>query len=1104
MKLTEKIKSFLKGKDRRALTFLGIAAAVFVILCLLLGSLLVPGSGRVFPVYINEILASNTRSPNADGRCCDYIELYNSADYAVDLSGFELGDIGGNRRYVFPAGSVVEPHGYLVVYCDKTVTDGSYAPFGISRAGGETIYLLTTNRAIADSVVTLETGMDQSMVRTGPETWAVSDLVTPGRSNDSAGQTEPNVHNAQVSPVRITELTSANTGYIPAAGVPCDWVELHNTAAESVDISGYTLSDNVANDKYTFPEGTVLAPGEYRVVYCNDSVNDPSVAPFGLSQQGDEYVVLKNDSGRIAAMVDSLPMSGSVSLMLGEDGAWALTEQCSPGFANTQEGHQAYLQSIGANGGTVTISELMAADQTVYPDCFGEFPDWVELYNGGQETVNLSGWFLSDDPQELTKWAIPQLVLEPGQRAVIFCSGRDGVYDGQLHASFSLSASGEDVLLSSYAGVCIDSVSFGPSEANSAFAVDPESGELTTTDYPTPGYANDPAGYERFCAGNVATSLAIWEVMTSNDWYLPQQLGVCYDWVELRNASDKDISLGDYSLTDDPDAPEKYVLPDRKLAPGETFVIILSGDASLSSAAYPHAGFSLNAMEDQLLLYQGGKTLVDYVALKQIPLGYSYGRQTDTGGFFYMLPSPKKANNPGYRLISAMPTSEIQPGVYATETGMEVPLEAAGDIYYTTDGSVPGATSARYDGPIQVDKTTVIRAVALEDGKMCSPIYTATFVVQEPHDIPVVSLVMDPADLWGSDGIYKYDLAVKEEKRSANLSYTGEDGSFSINCEISLHGGITVTSFEKKSFTLRFHDNYEGSLNYDLFGDGEVTSFRSLILRASHESTVSSHMRDALLGQASFACSDTVLGQKYRYVALYINGEYWGLYALREHHSPTHFASYMNVPIDSVAKPEKFAEHNTSLQRAYEFCKSNSCRSEENYAYLQTLVDVNSYADWIILEAYTGNIDINENMRYYYCAVDGLWRCALVDVDLGMFSHKGIESVTEAWHHGIIASALMENEEFQLLVARRLAEMLGGALSDENMTAQVDSMADIIRSEAALDGRRWGYSLRSWENAAEDLRDYCDGRAGELINSFCNYVGFTEAEKAEYFGDLLK
>lgn len=1083
--------------------WIAAAAALLGICCFFLG-LSASNDGRIFPVYITEVLASNTSYPNADGRCCDYIELYNSAGYAVDLTGFQLGDIAGSGRYAFPAGTVMEANSYLVVYCDKTADSPDYAQFGISRSGGEAFYLIASNNAIVDSVTTIAMDLDEAMALQSSGEWVLAS-PTPGQANDIPAQDGSDIYNSGVSPVRITEFASNATFYAGEYGLRCDWVELHNTSAEAVDISGFTLSDNVGNDKYCFPSGTVIGADGYLVVPCSDAVGGEDIAPFNLSQLGGEAIVLKNASGMIVELVSTSAMDDSGSMALDSGGSWSLTGEASPGFENTSAGHQAFLRSIGAAKGTIVISEVMSATQAILLDQFGEFSDWVELYNSGSETVELAGWFLSDDPAQPDKWTFPEAQIEPGQRLIVFCSGADTAVNGQLHTNFSLSAGGESLILSCCLGTSVDSVTFGSSENNCSFLFE-DGSEGCQTDLPTPGYPNDAQGYEQFCAASApAGPLAIWEVMTANDWYLPQSLGACYDWVELHNVSDSTINLSDYSITDDSDDHQMYVLPERTLAPGESIVIILSGDESLSTSTYAHAGFSLNASEDQLLLYGSGGELIDYVYLKQIPLGYSYGRAEDGSGFYYMDPTPNAANGSGYRMVSSVPTSEIPQGVYVSETGFTVPLEAQGTIYYTTDGSDPDAGSTAYSGPIQISQTTVLRAVAVEDGKLPSEIYTATFLIGVSHDIPVVSLVTDPDNLWGTDGIYKNgNIDIKEEKRSANIAYVGSDGSFSLDCEISLHGATTVTAFNKKSFSLRFQDSYDGWLNYDLFEDGEVTTFKSLILRTAHESTVSTHMRDALMGYIASSCSDSLICQKYKYVALYLNGEYWGLYALRELHSQEHYASYMDVPAASVTMSKSYIEAGTDLYDLFNFCKTNDLRSEENYAYAQSLLDMDSFADWIIFQSYAGNIDINGNMRYYRCDVDGLWRCGLVDVDLGMFSTVGFDNVATTFHHSWIVSRLMDNETFQDLLATRLAQLLSGPLSDENMTATIDAMADTIRSEIPREAARWDYTTESWENQVRDLRDFCDGRAEALIDNLCSQLGFTQEEKTAYFGSLIQ
>ena len=469
-----------------------------------------------------------------------------------------------------------------------------------------------------------------------------------------------------------------------------------------------------------------------------------------------------------------------------------------------------------------------------------------------------------------------------------------------------------------------------------------------------------------------------------------------------------------------------------------------------------------------------------------------------------MTPSPKADNHSGYRMVSQMPASDVESGVYVQTTGVDVNLTADGAIYYTTDGSDPDIHSLRYEGPIHIDDTTVLRAVAVEDGKLQSSIYTSTFVFEDRHTIPVVSLVTDPDNLWGKDGIYKSTYDIKELKRPAHISYQGEDGSFSLDCEISMHGMTSILKQDKKSFTVRFQDSYDGPLNYDIFEDGEVTRFASILLRADQEDVYSTYIRDNLFGNLAAEYCDTVLSMKNKYISLYINGEYWGIYSIREHHSVEHYASHMEVPIDSVTMVKNFGTSGTPLFPVFNYCKNNDFSKQENYDHLKTLLDVTSFADWTILEAYCGNFDINGNMRYYYDEVDKLWRCGLVDVDLGMFrEQKDFGDMLYTLHHSTYVSALFENMEFQHLIAQRLAELLEGPLSDEAVHARIDALAAQIRDELPLEKERWGGKVSRWERMVNDLHDFVNGRAEEMIHSICRNTDFTAEEEAAYFGELL-
>ncbi len=94
------------------------------------------------------------------------------------------------------------------------------------------------------------------------------------------------------------------------------------------------------------------------------------------------------------------------------------------------------------------ISEFMAVNATTLADEDGEFSDWIEILNPDPATVNLSGWFLTDDTSVPLKWRFPATNLPPHGRIVVFASGKDRRALGKrLHTSFQLSAAGEYLAL---------------------------------------------------------------------------------------------------------------------------------------------------------------------------------------------------------------------------------------------------------------------------------------------------------------------------------------------------------------------------------------------------------------------------------------------------------------------------------------------------------------------------------------------------------------------------------------------------------------------------------------------------------------------------------
>lgn len=101
----------------------------------------------------------------------------------------------------------------------------------------------------------------------------------------------------------------------------------------------------------------------------------------------------------------------------------------------------------GPGSPPVVINEIMSSNQSCIADEDGEFEDWIELYNAGNEAVNLEGYYLSDKPKKPLIWKFPKIVLQPGEHLVVWASGKDRRDGDQLHTNFRINRQGEPLTL---------------------------------------------------------------------------------------------------------------------------------------------------------------------------------------------------------------------------------------------------------------------------------------------------------------------------------------------------------------------------------------------------------------------------------------------------------------------------------------------------------------------------------------------------------------------------------------------------------------------------------------------------------------------------------
>ncbi len=117
----------------------------------------------------------------------------------------------------------------------------------------------------------------------------------------------------------------------------------------------------------------------------------------------------------------------------------------------------------------LVINEFMAANDATVADQDEEFDDWIELFNNTDQAIDLTGYFLTDNAQNLSKYDIPEGTIIPAEGYLIIWADEDGMQEG-LHANFKLSRDGESIFLVNPDTVIIDEISFDMQAADIAFA----------------------------------------------------------------------------------------------------------------------------------------------------------------------------------------------------------------------------------------------------------------------------------------------------------------------------------------------------------------------------------------------------------------------------------------------------------------------------------------------------------------------------------------------------------------------------------------------------------------------------------------------------------
>lgn len=960
-------------------------------------------------------------------------------------------------------------------------------------------------------------------------------LVTVAFFTFGNGGLQPVSYSLSEPAVMINEVMPANQSVLVDMNGECsDWIELYNASGQSVHLAGYGLTDDPSKPgKWLFPDVVIPSKG-YLVIFASDKNRTDSKelhTSFRISAKG-EKLVLTDPQGEVIDTVEIPACENNISYGRSAEkpSEWVHLPLPSPGFPNTEKG-AADFEATRWIDSPIRISELMADNISILQNADGEYTDWLEITNTGNADVDLTDFALSNDKNDLFRWRFPKLNLKPGQHIVIFCTGKNRNDPGsELHANFKINRSSDLIYLVNPMGKILDFVVINRLPGDMSLVLN-ASGSREVSDKPTPGYANSEEGFEEYLqATQKQPTLAIWEVMSKNANIIADESGNFYDWVEIKNLGNTEVNLENYYLSDDGGNIRKWRFPSLLLPPGGYTLVFLSSEYDKPMGEkYPHADFALSAAGDVLYLSDENGSILQKLVVPAMTTDISYGRVDDKPDYaFFVVPTPGRANDPSGSLeaYTMEPVFSVNGGFFSSPLTLTVTAPETGAVvYYTTDGSEPGPSSSVFSEALPIEKTTVVRAVAYKRGCLPSPIVTNTYILDPQNQMAVVSISTNPENLWSDEtGIYAFGHPYEdvypyhganfwqEWERPAHIEFFEPDGSlgFAMDAGISIRGEYTQ-ALDQKSFGIDARKKYGSEyINYEVFPNKPYTHYQSIVLRNSGQDNTNSKLRDVL---ASQLMKETGLDyQEYRPAVLYLNGEYWGFYTLRES-TDRHFlhANHPEIDMDNLDIIEgDWRVHRgdlTDYRALISFIKNNDLSVADNYDYVKSRIDIDNYIDYQIAVIYGANVD-NGNIKYWRERTEGAkWRWILYDFDMA-FRYPEHDTVSDVFNPEGTGSdnyfstdlqmGLLQNPDFRDQFLRRFAYHMKTTFEPQRVCNLIDKMAAEIEPEIERNYTKWKGSMSTWRSCITKMKDFFVKRPEFARKYIQQYFQLSDNQMREY------
>lgn len=565
-------------------------------------------------------------------------------------------------------------------------------------------------------------------------------------------------------------------------------------------------------------------------------------------------------------------------------------------------------------------------------------------------------------------------------------------------------------------------------------------------------------------------------------------------WAEIYNSGDEAVDLSGCFFSDNENDHFKWKNQDNTIIGPKQFAIFYFDELD----EYNHTSFKLDCDGGVLILSDAAGNELDRMAYPKTFRNSSYGRVTDGGEALghFQLPTIGMSN------FAATATAQAKAPVFSENAGfynapISVTISAPNPfaaIFYTTDSSEPKIDpSMIYSGPITINTTTVLRAIAVVNGEISSDVSTATYFVGNtiPTSTKVVSLATDEEYVYGDElgalevgtnGSEVPSYCGAKEKRAnymndwdrpCNIEIFDEGKVERINQEVKI-GAFGACSRTKavKSIKVKANKVYgTNKLDYPIFTEKPNLKWKSFVLRNAGNDFGRMLFRDGYL-QTLAAQGMDIDHQAYEPAVVFMNGEYYGMMGIRERTTKDFIYSNYGLSEDEFCieeAPGKAVECD-SYNEVINIANNPNATFED----IDSIIDINEMLNYFTTEIYYCNQDWSAgNIKAWKRHKDGKWRWILYDTDFST-SLYGNYLTTDGFKYADKCSffpLLKENPAIKRRLMNKFTVHAGTTFAEEHVSAVLDSMIGLLHDEADY---YMDYLKKIKKNEADSWRDECE------------------------------